>query len=121
MNCEVEYTNEFETWWKGLNENEQETVAAYVQMLEEFGVGLGHPYSTDIRGSKVSHLRELRPQHQGRPYRVLYAFDPRRMAILLIGGDKTGNKRWYDVFVPIAERIYEVHLVELRKEGLIDG
>lgn len=121
MNCEVEYTDEFETWWSELDEDEQATVAAYIQTLEEFGVSLGHPYSSDIRGSSVSHLRELRPQHKGRPYRVLYAFDPRRMAILLIGGDKTGNNRWYEIFVPIAERLYEEHLFELSKEGLIDG
>jgi hypothetical protein len=121
MNCEIEYTDEFEEWWNSLNEAEQATIDAYVKMLEEFGVGLGHPYSSDIKGSTVSHLRELRPQHQGRPLRVLYAFDPRRMAILLLGGDKTGSKRWYEQFVPIAERIYKSHLVNLKKEDLIDG
>ena len=66
-------------------------------------------------------MRELRVQHDGQPYRILYAFDPRRSAILLIGGNKTGDNRWYDVFVPIADRLYNEHLVELGKEGLIDG
>ncbi len=56
-----------------------------------------------------------------RPLRVLYAFDPRRTAILLIGGDKTGNDRWYNEFVPVADRLYDAHLDALRKEGLIDG
>ncbi len=121
MGCEVEYTDEFENWWNQLNADEQETVDAYVVMLEEFGVGLGHPYSSDIRGSRATKLRELRPQHRGRPFRVLYAFDPHRMAILLIGGDKTGNNRWYEQFVPIAERIYQQHLEELEIEGGIDG
>lgn len=120
MRCDVEYTDEFENWWNTLTAEEQAVVDAYVKMLEEFGVGLGFPYSSDIRGSKYA-LRELRPQHQGRPYRVLYAFDPRRMAILLIGGDKTGNKRWYDEFVPIADKIYRRHLEDLKNEGLIDG
>lgn len=69
--------------------------------------------------SRHSHMRELRVQHQGRPYRVLYAFDPRRAAILLIGGDKTGNERWYDEFVPIADRLYDAHLETLKREGLI--
>jgi hypothetical protein len=50
---------------------------------------------------------------------VLFAFDPRRTAMLLIGGDKTGNKRWYEEFVPIADKIYDVHLEDLKKEGLI--
>jgi hypothetical protein len=51
-------------------------------------------------------MKELRTQHAGRPYRTLFAFDPRRVAILLIGGDKTGNNRWYDEFVPKADKIY---------------
>jgi hypothetical protein len=62
---------------------------------------------------------ELRVQHSGRPYRVLYAFDPRRMAILLVGGDKTGNDRWYEENVPQADRLYDDHLKELRREGQI--
>ena len=66
-------------------------------------------------------MKELIIQHAGRPYRVLYAFDPRRCAILLIGGDKTGNKRWYETFVPVADKLYDKHLATLRKEGLING
>lgn len=64
-------------------------------------------------------MRELRVQHAGRPYRVLYAFDPRRTAVLLIGGEKTGNDRWYDTFVPMADKIYDRHLEQLHKEGEI--
>ena len=63
-------------------------------------------------------MRELRIQHAGQPYRVLYAFDPRRVAILLIGGKKTGNDRWYEKFVPIADKLYDQHLNALKKEGL---
>jgi len=65
-------------------------------------------------------MRELRVQHQGRPYRVFYAFDPRRMAILLIGGDKTGDDGFYDRIVPIADRLYDEHLTTLRRGGLIE-
>ena len=61
-------------------------------------------------------MRELRIQHAGRPYRSLYAFDYRRMAILLIGGDKTGNKRWYEENVPIADRLYDEHLESFKEE-----
>ena len=64
-------------------------------------------------------MRELRIQHRGNPYRVLYAFDPRRTAILLIGGNKTGDDRWYDSHVPRADQLYDEHLDQLRKEGLI--
>ncbi len=56
---------------------------------------------------------------QGRPYRTLYAFDPRRVAILLIAGNKAGDDRWYDVFVPRADDLYDEHLRILEEEGLI--
>jgi hypothetical protein len=61
-------------------------------------------------------MRELRIQHEGRPYRVLYAFDPRPTAILLIGGDKTGNDRWYEEYVSRGDDIYDQHLKELKDE-----
>src|SRR5450755_5021006 len=57
-------------------------------------------------------------QHQGRAFRVLHAFDPNRAAILLIGGDKTGNDCWYETFVPIADRLYDVYLAELKREAM---
>jgi hypothetical protein len=62
-------------------------------------------------------MRELRIQHAGRPYRVLYAFDSRRSAILLLGGDKTGDERWYERHIPIADQLYDEYLQELRDEG----
>lgn len=121
MGWEVEYTDEFEDWWFTLTEEEQISVAATVQLLEERGPQLPFPHSSGINGSKHSHLRELRTQHEGRPYRTLYAFDPRRAAILLLGGDKTGDDQWYEKNVPVADRLYDEHLNELKREGLIDG
>lgn len=117
---EVEYTDEFGDWWNGLTEAEQESIDASVQLLEARGPQLGHPHSSGVTRSGHSHMRELRVQHRGRPYRVLYAFDPRRMAILLIGGDKTGNDRWYEQPVPLADRLYDEHLAALGKERLKD-
>lgn len=116
MEWEVEYTDEFGLWWDEMEEKEQESVAAYVRMLEKAGPTLPHPYSSGVQGSKHSRMRELRIQHAGCPYRVLYAFDPRRVALLLIGGDKTGNDGWYDEYVPVADKLYDDHLVELEKE-----
>jgi hypothetical protein len=118
---EIEYTDAFGRWWVELTEDEQVSLAASVGLLEERGPGLGFPHSSGISGSRHSHMRELRTQHQGRPLRTLYAFDPRRAAILLIGGDKTGDGQWYDRNVPIADRLYDEHLEQLRKEGQIDG
>jgi len=64
-------------------------------------------------------MRELRTQSGGRPLRTLYAFDPRRSAILLIGGEKTGDDRWYEKFVPLADRLFDRHLQEIKKEGTL--
>ena len=114
---EVEYTDEFGTWWQGLSEAAQESVDASVRLLEARGPNLGYPHSSGIARSRHPHMRELRIQHRGRPYRVLYAFDPRRAAMLLIGGDKTGHGRWYEAYVPRADRLYDEHLAALRKEG----
>lgn len=121
MVWDVEYTDEFGTWWAGLTASEQTSIRASVGLLEDLGPALSFPHSSGIHGSRVAHLRELRVQHRGRPYRVLYAFDPRRIAILLLGGHKTGDNRWYRTFVPLAERLYDEHLAALISEGLIDG
>lgn len=113
---EVEYTDELEDWWDDLSEAEQESVDAYVRLLEEKGPTLPHPYSSGVVTSRHGHMRELRIQHAGRPYRVLYAFDPRQAAILLIGGDKTGNDRWYEEYVPKADALYDEHLRVIAQE-----
>lgn len=117
--CDVEFTDEFGEWWGRLDPEEQMSVRTYVRLLEECGVALKYPHCSGIQSSRHSRMRELRVQHAGRPYRVLYAFDSRRAAILLIGGDKTGNNRWYDIFVPMADHIYDCHLEQLKKEGEI--
>lgn len=122
MLWEVEFTDEFGAWWDDLSEAEQESVDATVRLLEMRGPSLPFPHSSGIVLSRHRHMRELRIQHQGRPLRVLYAFDPRRTAILLIGGDKTGDERWYEKSVRIADRLYDEHLDHLRREGIIgDG
>ena len=119
MPREVEYTDEFGQWWNDLTQSQQDSVAAKVELLMEYGPNLPFPHSSDIRGSRHGVMRELRIQHRGRPIRIFYAFDPRRTSILLIGGDKTGNDRFYEVYVPLADALYDVHIEELRREGLI--
>ncbi len=121
MAWEVEYTDEFGAWWVSLTEAEQSSVAASVGLLEARGPSLGYPHSSAIKGSRHGQMRELRTQHSGHPIRTLYAFDLRRAAILLIGGDKTGDGRWYEVHVPIADQLYDDHLDQLKREGDNDG
>jgi hypothetical protein len=115
MAYEVEVSDEFKTWYEDLSEPEQNSVERVVLMLMEAGPALGYPQSTGIKDSKFRHMRELRIQHEGRPYRVLYAFDSLRVALLLLGGDKTGDDRWYERMVPKADDLYEEHLRTIKK------
>jgi hypothetical protein len=114
---EVEVTDEFRIWWESLSEAEQVDVAAYVGRLEARGPNLPFPHSSGIARSRHGHMRELRVQSQGNPIRVFYAFDPTRTAILLIGGTKVGNDRFYDQMIPVADRLYDQHIADLKQEG----
>ena len=116
MSYEVEVSDEFKDWYEPLSEAEQNSIERVVLMLMEAGPALGFPYSSGIKGSEFNHMRELRIQHDGRPYRILYAFDPARAALLLLGGDKTGDGRWYEKMIPKADSIYRKHLKDLEEE-----
>lgn len=116
---EVEITDEYEEWFLGLTDAEQDSIRASIAVLEEVGPSLGRPHVDSLEGAKTDNLKELRTQHKGSPLRSFFAFDPRRTAILLIGGDKTGDKRFYKRMIPVADKLYADHLKQLRKEGLI--
>ena len=112
----VEYTDQFEDWWLTLSEQEQEAVTAAVEALEDRGPALGRPFVDVIQASRHANMKELRPR--GGNIRVMFAFDPLRTAILLIGGDKTGHwESWYEEMVPIADALYDEHLRAIEKEG----
>jgi hypothetical protein len=114
----VEYTGAFGSWWKQLTEDEQERIAAAVELLQEVGPSLGRPIVDTLEGSRHPNMKELRPR--GGHLRVLFAFDPRRTAILLMGGDKSGQwSRWYERAIPAADDLYDEHLQTLRDEGAI--
>lgn len=115
---EVLGTDEFEQWFLALSEPDSMAVARVVGLLEARGTLLGFPYSSAIAGSRYP-LRELRVQSGGRPLRVLYAFDALRQAVLLLGGDKTGDNRFYTKVIPRAEALWERYLreVEAAREG----
>jgi hypothetical protein len=115
----VEYTDEWRDWFDRLDESAQDVVSVAVGLLERAGPMLPYPHSSNIIGSRHAHMRELRIQSGGRPFRCLYALDPRRTAILLLGGDKTGSRRWYAEHVPRADRLYDEHIEALRREGRI--
>jgi hypothetical protein len=118
---EVEYTDVFERWWDALSDDAQESVAVAVELLEARGPHPPYPHSSDVRMSRHGQMRELRVQHAGRPIRVLYAFDPRRVAVLLLGGDKTGRDRWYETMVPRADALLDEHLNALARDAGHEG
>jgi hypothetical protein len=112
----VEFTDQFEEWWETLSGDEQRALTAAVQLLERDGPALGRPLADTIKGSRHRNMKELRPPATA--LRVLFAFDPRRTAILLIGGNKQHRWReWYAEFIPVADSLYDEHLAELRREG----
>jgi hypothetical protein len=109
----VEYTDQFEAWWDARTVDEQQGISAAVHLLEERGPELGRPLADTVTISRYPNMKELRVKTM----RVLFAFDPRRVAILLIGGDKRG--RWtefYAEMVPLADKLYGEHLREIAKE-----
>ncbi len=119
MAWNVEYTDEFFAWWETLTEDEQEDISACVNQLIDRGPQLGRPYVDSVNGSRHSNMKELRTQSGGNPLRTFFVFDPTRSAVLLIGGNKRGDKRFYDRMIPIADDLYDEFLVELKREGNI--
>lgn len=118
---EVEYTDQFEEWWRDLSEEQQEALDAGVQLLQEHGPALGRPLVDQISGSRHQNMKELRIS-EGGTLRVLFAFDPRRTAILLLGGDKRGQwNRWYRTAIPRADDLFDEHLASLQEGEEPDG
>lgn len=110
-------SDEFVEWFESLDDSDTDAVARVVDMLEMQGPTLPFPYSSAIKHAQMA-LRELRVQSRGRPLRVFYAFDPIRQAVLLIGGDKTGDDRFYERMIPLAEQIWVRYLKELDDEKM---
>jgi hypothetical protein len=113
---EVGFTPDFEDWWNSLSEEAQIEIDAKVRLLQERGPTLPRPHADTIASSRHANMRELRGKCEEKQLRVLYAFDPKRIAILLIGGDKTGDPKWYDKNVPLADDLFDAHLKALEAE-----
>ena len=117
---EIEFTDEFENWWETLTSAQQEAIDDRVTLLAQRGPELRRPVVGDITSSRHPNMKELRASSAG-ALRVLFAFDPRRHAILLLGGDKSDQwDKWYTGAIAEADDLYDIHLDELRDEGLIE-
>lgn len=115
---EILVTDEWLAWFETIDHPSQALITDAIDRLAEVGPNLGRPLVDRITGSEVHNLKELRPASVGRSeIRILFAFDPWRSAILLLGGDKAGNwKRWYTTAIPEAERLYAQYLAERRRQ-----
>ncbi len=119
MAWDVEYTDEFGAWFDTLTDDQQIAVADRVKLLQAEGPNLKRPVVGEIASSRFTNMKELRCS-EGGDLRVLFTFDPRRTAILLLGGNKTGQwEEWYRTVIPEAEALYEQFLDELAQEGLL--
>jgi hypothetical protein len=119
MPWRAERTDEFKEWWESLPRAEKQKVAIYVEVLKEAGPYAGRPQVDSVEGSRHPNMEELRVTQT---IRVFFAFDPRRVAILLIGGDKTGKtKRFYRQMISKADKIYDAHLRRIKKGASRNG
>lgn len=104
-------TTEFDAWFGDLPDDQQDAVVAAVDALKLVGPTLGRPLVDRLKGSAIHNLKELRPRGGGKNIRILFAFDPNRAAVLLLGGDKAGQwDSWYKTAIPRAEQLYRHHL-----------
>lgn len=109
MAWEVEFTPEAERWFSRLGAKDADHIGKAIEHLREHGPGLGRPRVDSIHGSRHHKLKELRSA--GGHLRALFAFDPRRRAVILLGGDKTNDwKGWYVRNIPLADKLYDRHL-----------
>jgi hypothetical protein len=112
----VEFHPDCSVWFELLEKSLQDEILVNLTVLQTLGPALGRPRVDSIKGSTLTNLKELRVQFKGEPWRILFAFDPKRHAIVLVGGNKAGDNRWYEKHVPIAEKRYKQHLAEVKKE-----
>jgi hypothetical protein len=116
LSWDIEHTDEFEEWWAELSEEDQEAIDVAVGQLETKGPTLGRPFVDQIKSSRYKNMKELIPLASD--IRILFAFDPRRIAILLIAGNKSGEwEEWYKTLVPKADRLFDEHLETLEREA----
>jgi hypothetical protein len=114
-------TEEFSAWFDSLDDAAKEDVVVKVEVLKALGPMLGRPHADTLKGSKHSNMKELRVVSNGRPFRIFFAFDPKRQAVLLVGGNKEGDKGFYDRMIPLADRLFDEYLVGLNGESKKTG
>ena len=116
MKWTVVFCDEFAEEFALLDPDLQVELAAYLRVLETFGPHLGRPLADTLKGSKFANMKELRFSWQRKPFRYFFAFDPERKAVVLAGGSKAGNRRFYDVLMLVADTRFEKYLLQVEKQ-----
>jgi hypothetical protein len=116
MQWDVFLDEDFDAWLETLEVGLQDEIWANIELLRQRGPNLHRPRVDTVKGSAFSNMKEMRIQYQGDPWRILFAFDPRRNAILLVGGNKRGKKRWYEDHIRIADDRFRRHLDHLETD-----
>ena len=117
MEWQVLLDADFKAWLLDQEQKVQTAIFAHIGLLKAFGPTLGRPQVDTLKGSRLTNLKELRVQYQGEPWRVLFVFDPKRRAILLVGGNKQGDARWYKKAIPVAEQRYQRHVEQMEHDN----
>jgi len=110
MGWKVAFDEDFFAWLQGEEDRVRIAILKRIELLAQIGPSLGRPHVDTVQGSAYPNMKELRVQIGGDPWRIFFAFDPKRSAILLVGGNKVGDKRFYEVNIPIADARYARHL-----------
>jgi hypothetical protein len=112
----VEFHDEFEPEFRAFEAPVQDALLAVARLLTDFGPQLGRPYADTLNGSKHANMKELRFEASDGEWRAVFAFDPRRQAILLVAGDKSGGsqKRFYKQLIAKADKRFSGHLDHLK-------
>jgi hypothetical protein len=114
----VEFHNDFFEEFKVLDIEVQDQILAKSKLLEVFGHNLGRPHVDTLTGSAFSNMKELRVEAKNGVWRIAFAFDPKRKAILLVTGDKKGvnQSKFYKDLIRVADLRFEDHLIHLKKK-----
>ncbi len=108
-------TPEFADWFLAEPEAARDRINASPRLIRDFGPALGRLHVDPLENSTAANPKELRIPVGGLPYRVFFAFDTARRAVLLRGGDRTGDQRFYRRMIPVAEAAFERHAERLKK------
>lgn len=117
MPWEVRFDDAFEAEFDQLPEAVQDELLARVKVLEQFGPQLGRPHVDTLKDSKHANMKELRFNCEDGAWRVAFAFDPKRQALLLVAGDKAGanQRKFYEKLIQTADERFDAHLEKLKK------